>query len=77
MFIFELFDTAPTGYHTEKDDNSVQKRDDLRKMRTRISLAQINKLRIMNDVRKYEQEKKIETIMKQYKPPEAAGPPGL
>lgn len=75
MYISELFDPAPTGYSTEKDDNSVLKLSDIRK--TRLSLTQINKLRMMNDVRKYEHEKKLKTISNQYKPPEAAGPPGL
>lgn len=75
MYISELFEPAPKGYHDEKSDNSVQKLSDLRK--TRLSLAQINRLRMMNDVRKFEHEKKLETISKQYKPAEQAGPPGL
>lgn len=78
MLILELFDSAPQGYHTEKDDKSVIKKSNTRKNRTRLSLAQINKLRTMNDVRKYEHEKKLTKISKQYKPPEAAaGAPGL
>ena len=74
MFISELFEPTPDGYRDEKEDNSVQKLSDVRK--TRLSLAQINRLRTMNDVRKYEHEKKLETIAKQYKPAEeAAAPP--
>ena len=75
MFISELFQPTPDGYRTEKDDNSVQKLSDVRK--TRLSLAQINRLRMMNDVRKFEHEKKLSTITKQYKPPEEAGAPAL
>lgn len=73
MFISELFESMPEGYRDEKEDNSVLKLSDVRK--TRLSLAQINRLRVMNDVRKYEHEKKLGSITKQYKPPaEPAGP---
>ena len=75
MFICELFQPTPDGYSTEKEDNSVPKLSDVRK--TRLSLAQINRLRMMNDVRKYEHEKKLATISKQYKPAEEAGPPAM
>lgn len=71
MFICELFEPTPDGYRTEKEDNSALKLSDVRK--TRLSLAQINRLRIMNDVRKFEHEKKLLTISKQYKPAEDAG----
>jgi len=65
------------GYNTEKDDNSVLKLKDLRK--TRLTLAHLNKLRIANDVRKFEHEKKLKSVAKQYQPaPEAgAAPAGL
>lgn len=60
-----------TGYNTEKDDNSVLKLKDLRK--TRLTLAHLNKLRIANDVRKFEHEKKLKSVAKQYQPaPDAA-----
>jgi hypothetical protein len=67
MNVFELFDPSPdhTGYSTEKDDNSVLKLSDLRK--TRLSLDQINRMRIMNDVRNLEHEKKLTKVSKQYK----------
>ena len=66
-----MFDT-PSGYSTEKDDNSVMKLSDLRT--TRLDLAQLNKLRKMNDVRNLEQKEKMKTISTQYKPPAAAAP---
>jgi hypothetical protein len=67
MNIFELFDPSPDydGYQTEKQDNSVLKLNDLRK--TRLSLDQINRMRIMNDVRTLEHEKKLKQVSKQYK----------
>jgi hypothetical protein len=75
MIISEIFKPMPDGYSTEKDDNSVLKLSDVRK--TRLSLAQINRLRVMNDVRKFEHEQKLTTISKQYKPPEEPAAPGL
>lgn len=70
MLILELFDPIPAGYRTEKDDQSVLKLSDLRK--TRLTLAHLNKLRIANDVRKFEHEKKLASVSKQYAPaPEA------
>jgi len=76
MFIIELFQPIPDGYRTEKDDNSSFSLSDTRK--TRLSLEQINRLRIMNDVRKFEHEKKIASLSKQYAPPaESAGGPQL
>jgi hypothetical protein len=65
MNVFELFDPVPASYRTEKDDNSVMKLSDLRK--TRLSLEQINRMRIMNDVRKLEHEEKLKKVHTQYK----------
>jgi hypothetical protein len=75
MFISELFEPTPPGYHDEKEDNSTLKLSDVRK--TRLSLAQINRLRTMNDVRKYEHEKKLGSITKQYKPPAESAAPAM
>ena len=73
MFILELFDPAPEGYHDEKEDQSVAKMSDSRK--TRLTLAHLNQLRQSHDVRKVEHEKKLEQVAKQYAvPAEAAGP---
>lgn len=73
MQVLELFNPTPDGYRTEKEDNSVLKLDDTRK--TRLTLDRLNRLRIMNDTRKLEHEKKLEKVSTQYKPPAAA--PGL
>ena len=77
MFITEIFDLKNNpGYHTEKDDNSVQKMLDLRK--SRLTIAQIKRLRVMNDLRKFERQKEVEDVANQYRPSmEAGGPPGL
>lgn len=72
MLVTEFFNqTLKSGFSTEKDDNSVQKLSDTRK--SRLTLAQIKRLRIMNDLRKFEQQKEVEDISKQYKPPAQPG----
>jgi hypothetical protein len=71
MNLNELYEPTPAGYRSEKDDNSVMKKDDTRK--TRLTLAQLNKLRVMNDTRALEHEKKLEKVSDQYKAPAAAG----
>ena len=65
MNLLEMFDELP-GYRTERDDNTTLKLGDLRK--TKLTLMQINRLRIMNDVRKLEKEQNIEKIQAQYQP---------
>lgn len=64
MNILELFENDK-GYRTEKDDNTTIKLGDLRK--TKLTLAQINRIRVMNDIRKLEHEQKIKEIQTQYK----------
>jgi hypothetical protein len=72
MNILEIFEPIAPGYSTEKDDNTAIKLSDLRK--TKLTLKQINRLRIMNDVRKLEHEKKLEGVRKQYQAPPAETP---
>lgn len=72
MNILEIFNSNPAGYSTEKDDNTVLKLNDLRK--TKLTLKQLNRLRIMNDVRKLEHEQKLDSVKNQYKQPSAAAP---
>jgi hypothetical protein len=72
MNILEFFEPMPAGYQTEKDDHTPLKLNDLRK--TKLTLKQINRLRIMNDIRKLEHEKKIEAVQTQYKAPPAEAP---
>lgn len=67
MNLLEIFDDKEyEGFRTEKDDNSVLKLHDIRK--TKLTLSQLNRLRIMNDVRRLEHEEKINTLKNQYKP---------
>lgn len=75
MVINELFSPAPTAFRSEKQDNTSLKLKDTRK--TRLSLDQLNRLRIMNDARKLEHEKKLETISNQYKLPAAQAGIGM
>ena len=72
MNILEIFEPTPTGYATEKDDNSAVKISDLRK--TKLTLKQLNRLRVMNDVRKLEHEQKLDSVRNQYKAPAAEAP---
>lgn len=72
MNLLEVFGNDLPGYRTEKDDNTPLRLSDLRK--TRLTLKQINRLRIMKDVRKLEHERDLEKIQTQYKAPAAAAP---
>jgi hypothetical protein len=72
MNILEIFEPTPPSYATEKDDNSAVKLGDLRK--TKLTLKQLNRLRIMNDVRKLEHEQKLDSVRNQYKAPAAEAP---
>jgi hypothetical protein len=71
MNLFEFFSEDPYGYRDEKQDNTVLDKKSPRK--TRLTLEQIHRLRIMNDVRRIEHEKDIDKISNQYAPPEPAG----
>lgn len=73
MNLNELYSPTPNGYKTDKDDNTVLKLSDTRKLR--LTLGQLNKLRIMNDTRKLEHERKLEKVATQYKAP--AAQPGV
>lgn len=76
MFISDLFEfkSAKIGYQSEKDDNSIMKLSDLRK--TRLTLAHINRLRMANDVRKFEFEQKMKDVKDQYGASAEAGAAG-
>ena len=70
MVLSELYEPPKSGYNSVADDETPMKLSDLRK--TRLTLADLNRLRMANDVRKVEHETKLEQISKQYKPPAAA-----
>ncbi len=67
MILTELWQKQPEAYQDLSQDNSTVTVNDLRK--TRLTLAQLNKLRAMNDVRKYEYTEKLKNIRTQYSPP--------
>jgi hypothetical protein len=69
-----LIEPNPRGYASEQEDQSTLKLSDMRK--TRLTLSQLNKLRMMNDVRKIEFEQKLKKLSSQYKPP-AQDPGGM
>jgi uncharacterized protein YkwD len=75
MIINELFDPAPAGYHSEKEDHSINTMADSRQ-RVKLTLAHLNQLRQSHDVRKIEHEKKLSAVSKQYAPAPEAGAAG-
>lgn len=70
MILNELYHKQPEGYQDISQDNSQPTYGDLRK--THLTLRQVRKLRMMNDVRTFEYKEKLALIRKQYAPPPAA-----
>lgn len=66
MLLLEFFQNVPTGYSKESEDNSVLNKTDTRK--TRLTLADLNKIRMVNDVRKFEKEQELKDVAQQYAP---------
>jgi hypothetical protein len=71
MNLLEMFNDLP-GHRTEKDDNTSVKLSDVRK--TKLTLSQLNRLRVMNDIRKLEREQQLEKVQTQYAPPVESAP---
>jgi len=76
MFLAELYQKTEKGYYSPGDDNSTIKLGDMRKG-SRLTLGDLNRLRMSNDVRKVEHEKKLERVSTQYKSPVEAGGLGV
>jgi hypothetical protein len=77
MNITEMFpsqdeDTRRDEYMDPAEDNEVPKLNDLRK--TKLTLGQINRLRLIRDVRNFELKNNLENIRKQYAKPAETGP---
>jgi hypothetical protein len=70
MLLNEMFSEYKPGYQDLSMDDSQQKISDLRK--TKLTLAQINKLRKMNDQRAVEFEESLEKVKIMYGQPAAA-----
>jgi hypothetical protein len=64
MLLNEMFNDDNGEYQDLSRDNSVAKTHDLRK--TKLTLAQINQLRKMNDQRNVEYVEEIMKVRKQY-----------
>ena len=72
MLLNEMFNEYPEAYRDVQSDQTVLKFGDIRK--TKLTLAQINLLRRMNDHRKIEYAEKIKKVKQQYgAPPPSAG----
>jgi hypothetical protein len=69
MLLTEFFKKDPQAYQDLSQDNSQPQLGDLRK--TRLTLRQLNKLRMMNDVRAVEYKEKLKNVRAQYAPPPA------
>jgi predicted DNA-binding ArsR family transcriptional regulator len=75
MFLSEMFNANNGAFQDLSHDDSVEKPKDLRK--TRLTLAQINQLRKMNDQRTVEYIDKMKLVRQQYGAPPANAQPGL
>jgi len=64
MQLREFVEKEPEAYQDLEADNTQLQKGDLRK--SKLTLRQLNKLRRMNDLRKYEYNQKLEKIQKQY-----------
>ena len=73
MLLTEIYSREPAGYQDTTQDNSQIQLGDKRK--TRFTLRQIHKLRMMNDIRAVEYKEKLKLVRQQYAPPPAA--PGM
>jgi len=64
MNLYEFFNVDYKSYQDKEDDNSRLDLSDTRK--TRLTLRQIQKLRLMNDIREVEQKNEIDRLNKIY-----------
>ena len=67
--MFQDEDTLENEYMDPSEDNEVPKLNDLRK--TKLTLGQINRMRLIRDVRNFEKKHSLENIRKQYGIPPA------
>jgi len=64
MLLNEMFNEYPAAYRDERADQTALQFGDTRK--TKLTLAQINLLRKMNDQRKVEYAEKLKKVKLQY-----------
>lgn len=67
MKLNEVWEKQPSSFQDLGDDNSRTKLQQLRK--TRLTLKQIKKLRLMNDLRNAEHKEKLNFLRRMYQPP--------
>jgi hypothetical protein len=72
MILLEFYEKQPSGYYDGQDDQSKPTLAKFRK--SKLTLRQLNKLRRMNDVRRFEYKTKLDRIRKQYA---VAAEPGI
>lgn len=70
MILLELFSRHPEEYQDLSQDSSQVNMTDSRK--TRLTLAQINRLRKMNDMRALEHAKEMQLVQQMYGTPAEA-----
>lgn len=77
MLLLEIFSEVPKEYNDLKNDDTQLEITDTRK--TRLTLAHINSLRKMNDLRTLEHSKEMERVQAMYgaPPPDAMGGGGM
>lgn len=66
MIINEIYEKVPAAYQDLEADNTQLKASDLRK--TRLTLRQIHKLRLMSDTKAVEYKEKLKLVRQQYAP---------
>ena len=71
MKLNEIFDEDEQSISDPAQDNEVPRLNDLRK--TKLTLGQINRLRLIQDVREFEKAKDLENIRRQYGAPAGEG----
>ncbi len=71
MNLNELYDEDQLNFSDPAHDNEVPRLNDLRK--TKLTLGQINRMRLIAYVRKFEISNDLENIRRQYGAPPAEG----
>lgn len=64
MLLSEMWQSTDQAYQDIENDNSQTRLSSTRQ--TKLTLAQISKLRQLNDIRTTEYEEKIQNVQKQY-----------
>ncbi len=76
MILFEIFDNETLdSTQNPSDDQSIPKLKDVRK--TKLTLADIDKLRLISDIRAFEKENRLKDIQRQYGTPAGSEQGGM